>query len=57
MKKSKKNKEKHSFYSQQRLTIYGRNPVLEVLSNPSLTPQKLFVSHQAQGNKINQKEN
>lgn len=41
-----------SFYSKQRLTIYGRNPVLEALMNPSLTPQKLFISHQAQGDKI-----
>jgi 23S rRNA (guanosine2251-2'-O)-methyltransferase len=46
--------ESSAFYSKQRLTIYGRNPVLEALMNPGLTPQKLFVSHQAQGDKIHQ---
>ena len=35
-----------------RLTLYGRKPVLEALSNPKLTPQKLFLSHQAQGDLI-----
>ena len=44
--------EAQGFYSHQRLTIYGRNPVLEALSTPSLTPQKLFLSYHAQGEKI-----
>ena len=35
-----------------RLTLYGRKPVLEALSNPKLTPQKLFISHQAQGDLV-----
>jgi 23S rRNA (guanosine2251-2'-O)-methyltransferase len=40
------------FLTGGRLTLYGRKPVLEALSNLKVTPQKLFISIQAQGDLI-----
>ena len=35
-----------------RVTLFGRKPVFEALSDPRLTPQKLFLAHQARGELI-----
>ena len=40
------------FQSGGRVTLFGRKPVLEALSDPRLTSQKLFIAHQARGELI-----
>ena len=40
------------FHTGGRVTIYGRNPVSEALQDPTLTPQRLFVSTKASGESI-----
>lgn len=47
-------KSKDPFMSGGRLTLYGRKPVYEALSDPRITPQRLFVSRQARGELIHE---
>ena len=49
---SQKRNPSSPFLSGGRLTLYGRKPVLEALNNPKITPQKLFLSHKAHGDLI-----
>lgn len=48
----KKKKKVNPFNSGGRLTLFGRKPVLEALSDPRITAQKLFLSHTARGEMI-----
>ena len=44
---------KDPYHSHRRLTLFGRKPVFEALSDPRITSQKLFIAHQARGELIN----
>ena len=44
---------KDPYNSNRRLTLFGRKPVFEALSDPHITSQKLFIAHQARGELIN----
>ena len=51
---SKKQKaSKNPYHNHRRLTLFGRKPVFEALSDPRITSQKLFMTHQARGELIN----
>ena len=50
--RGKKNS-KDPYHSHRRLTLFGRKPVFEALSDPRITAQKLFITHQARGELIN----
>lgn len=43
---------KNPFQNGRRLTLFGRKPVFEALSDPRITSQKLFIAHQARGELI-----
>ena len=51
-KKKHGTKVNHPFKSGGRLTLFGRKPVLEALSDPRITAQKLFLAHTARGEMI-----
>ena len=40
------------FQTGGRLTLFGRKPVLEAISDPRITSQKLFIAHSARGEMI-----
>ena len=51
---STKTKKTNPFQKGGRLTLFGRKPVFEALSDPRITSQKLFITKQARGELINE---
>ena len=53
-KRKSKNVAQHPFQQGGRLTLFGRKPVYEALSDPRITSQKLFIAQHAKGELIDE---